>query len=264
MRLFVPLYLTPRCTGIYLHPVRGIDEISIEKTDTATALQLLDSMIDKNNSSAIHNSGINTSVVNSSAISASSIVTADRDRVLAMVYNQLYGPKIESTVSCKHCKEKFDVDFSLTTLLAQLHPETKPVPENGVYEMAGGIAYRLPTGEDEMIAMSAIGKDPVQALLHQCLMAGSEIVQPGVVEEQMAAIAPVLNLEMQAVCPECGKEQKVRFDMQSFLLLRLKKERPRLLYEIHRIAHSYYWSHQEILELPRSLRKQYVDLIEAG
>jgi hypothetical protein len=42
----------------------------------------------------------------------------------------------------------------------------------------------------------------------------------------------------------------------------LKKERPRLLYEIHRIASSYHWSQQEILQLPRTLRKQYVELIE--
>jgi Cft2 family RNA processing exonuclease len=71
-----------------------------------------------------------------------------------------------------------------------------------------------------------------------------------------------MNLEMQAICPECAREQNVRFDMQTFLLVRLKKERPRLLYEIHRIASSYHWSQQEILQLPRTLRKQYVELIE--
>jgi hypothetical protein len=245
--MFVPLYLTPRCTGIYLHPIRGNAEMQIEKTDTETALQLLISMIDKN----------------TSAISASSIVSADRDRVLAMIYSELYGSRIESTICCKQCSEKFDVDFSLTTLLAQLQPGKTAVPENGIYELAEGVAYRLPTGKDEMMALSAEGIDPVQALLNECLVAGSEIVEPGVVEAQMAKLAPVLNLEMEAVCPECGKEQQVRFDMQSFLLLRLKKERPRLLYEIHTIAHCYHWSHEEILQLPRALRKQYVELIEA-
>ena len=248
MRKFVPLHLTPGCTGIYLHQMRGTEEINIEQADTATALELLESMLDKENSGSIK---------------AASIVTADRDRILADVYRELYGSKIESTVHCHHCRERFDVDFSLTTLLEKLHPGKRQVPENGVYVTANGISYRLPTGEDEMTAMLAGETDPVQALLNQCLVAGAESTNSAIVEEQMAATAPVMNLEMEAVCPECGREQKVRFDMQSFLLIRLKKERPRLLYEIDRIASSYHWSQQEILQLPRSLRKQYVDLIEA-
>ena len=248
MRMYIPLYLTPGCTGIYLRALRGVEEISIERTDTATALELLDSMFD---------------LRNSTTIKAASIVTADRDRILATVYRDLFGSKIESTVSCHYCRERFDVDFSLTTLLEKLHPGVRQVPENGVYVTANGISYRLPTGEDEMAAMVPGETDPVQALLNQCLVAGAEGTDSATVEEQMAATAPVMNLEMQAACPECAREQKVRFDMQSFLLLRLKKERPRLLYEVDRIASSYHWSQHEILHLPRSLRKQYVDLIEA-
>jgi hypothetical protein len=227
--------------------MRGLEEINIERSDTATALELLESMIDKEHADAVK---------------ATSIVTADRDRILAAVYQDLYGSKIDSTVSCRHCHKQFDVDFSLTALLAQLHPGKTEVPKNGVYETTNGVAYRLPTGEDEMRAILTEETDPVQALLTQCLVDRADLAKSDLVEEAMATMAPVMNLEMQAVCPECAREQKVRFDMQSFLLLRLKKERPRLLYEIHRIASSYHWSQQEILQLPRRLRKQYVELIE--
>jgi hypothetical protein len=246
MRVFVPLYLTPGCTGIFLRQMRGLEEINIGRSDTATALELLESMLDKD----------------AEAVKATSIVTADRDRILAAIYQDLYGSKIESTVSCRHCREQFDVDFSLTTLLTQLHPGKTELPKNGLYETANGVVYRLPTGADEMKAILTEETDPAQALLAQCLVDRADLAKADMVEEAMATLAPVMNLEMQAICPECAREQNVRFDMQTFLLVRLKKERPRLLYEIHRIASSYHWSQQEILQLPRTLRKQYVELIE--
>jgi hypothetical protein len=200
---------------------------------------------------------------NATSIKASSIVTADRDRILAAVYINLYGSRIESSVTCQHCQEKFDLDFSLDVLLEQYKPEEESIREDGIYETSEGVSFRLPTGEDELRAMSAGGTDPIQSLLNQCLVSEQITNDPISIEEKMSALAPVLNLELQAVCPECNGQQPVRFDMQSFLLLRLKKERPRLLYEVHRIALAYHWTHQAILQLPRRLRKHYVGLIEA-
>ncbi|ULQ53228.1 hypothetical protein [Flavihumibacter fluvii] len=249
-RLYIPLFLTPGLPGIYLQAIRGAEELQVDQADTTAAVELIQSMLDQQG--AAEN------------IRASAIVTADRDRVMAAVYRQLYGPRIESSVTCRHCHEKFDLDFSLDALLEQYKPEETAVRDDGIYETAEGVCFRLPTGDDELLAMSAKGMDPVQALLNQCLVGVNVANQPSAIEEKMAALAPVLNLEMQAVCPECHQQQAVRFDMQTFLLMRIKKERPRLLYEVHRIAMAYHWPHADILQLPRMLRRQYVSLIEAG
>ena len=247
--LFIPLLLTPGIAGIYLRPIRGTEEMNVSGSGTADAVQLLDAMLDQ--------------AANPSLKQTASLVTADRDRVLASLYIELYGPRIDSSLSCRHCREKFDLDFSLYSLLVQCAPPPALVKKDGVYATTDGVLFRLPTGDDELIA-NASQSDPVEALLARCLLDEKEKPDTGNIESIMAGVAPVLNLEMEAVCPECNTSQQVRFDMQSFFLQRIKKERPRLLYEIHRIALAYHWSHDDILTLPRKLRKDYVKLIEAS
>ncbi len=83
------------------------------------------------------------------------------------------------------------------------------------------------------------------------------------VQEKMAQVAPVLNLTMQAHCPECDNDQEVLFDIQTFFLTRLKQERLQLTKDIHLIARCYHWSADVILDLPRKLRRQYAAMIES-
>ena len=62
-------------------------------------------------------------------------------------------------------------------------------------------------------------------------------------------------------CPECGYEQPVHFNLQSFVLGALLNEHSRLVYEVHHLAKAYGWTLDDILNLPRSQRKACVELI---
>ena len=135
--LFIPLRLTPGVEGVYLRSLRGADEMSVENTGTQNLINLLESLMQP--------------ATTGTKIHAAKIVTADRDRLLALLYMSLYGSKVESTVSCKQCRQKFDLDFSLNELLKHYHPSTAPFSDNGKYELESGISFRLPTGEDEMV-----------------------------------------------------------------------------------------------------------------
>ena len=75
--------------------------------------------------------------------------------------------------------------------------------------------------------------------------------------------APVLDLELDAACPECGSAGTPRFDLATFLAARLAAERPFLVRETHWIASRYGWSHDEIMSLPREDRRAYAGLVEA-
>src|SRR5690606_16073939 len=81
------------------------------------------------------------------------------------------------------------------------------------------------------------------------------------VQEQMEVLGPVLITDISTSCPECGTSQQTAFDMQSFLLTRLKNERKRVMLEVHGIALNYGWAHKEIFDLPRMMRKTYAELI---
>lgn len=231
----------------------GADELAVENADTLHALKLLDQVLGKGG------------IKQASAVEAAKIVTADRDRLLAQLYIMMYGPKIESTVNCWFCAMPFDLDFSLRDLLTHsesMAGETSAVPtEDEAWQLPSGVRFRLPTGEDELAIVgfpAALGRE---ALLNRCLLTEAQPEDRDEVEAVMEQIAPVLQIEMSAQCPECGKTQAVQFDMQTFLLNRLKNEHKQTVWEMHRIAATYHWSHADILQLPRSLRKMFVSYI---
>lgn len=246
-QLFIPLLLTPGADAVWLRSLCGTDELAIEDTGTANLLSLLESLIRENKT------GNTTSVTQ--------IVTADRDRILAALYVSLYGVKIESTISCQNCQQKFDLNFSLDDLLNYYRPH---FPKNNSYKIEEGITFRLPTGEDELLINGLAKSEAEKLLFERCLLQGNPETDKEKVQLKMAELAPVLNLIMEAVCTECNHVQEVQFDIQSFFLTKLKQERPALIREIHCIASKYHWSQQEILDLPRNIRKQYVALIQSG
>jgi ribosomal protein S27E len=246
--LFIPLQLTPGVHGVYLRNLRGADEMKVENADTKNLLNFLETLMQP--------------YAEENKVNAAQIVTADRDRLLASLYISMYGAKIESTVNCVACGQKLDLDFLLDELLIHYEPDVAAVKDNGNYQLEPGISFRLPNGEDEMFINRFKGAEAERELLQRCIKEGNAETDNEKVQLKMAELAPVLNMQMQVICPECGNEQQVQFDMQSFFLTKLKQERSELLKEIHCIASKYHWSQQEILNLPRNLRKQYAALIQ--
>jgi hypothetical protein len=100
---------------------------------------------------------------------------------------------------------------------------------------------------------------------YQGLLAGPETYRREVivaVEESLTRMAPIIDLEMSARCPECAIDQAVHFDLQCFFLERLLQDRRWLMYEIHMIANAYGWSLDSILSLSRRERKELTNLID--
>jgi hypothetical protein len=245
--LFIPFIYTPGAKGIHLRGLTGADEMSVGAGNTTGVLSLLRSLSQNGN--------------NGNGFDAAAIVTADRDRVIARLYRSLYGAKIASTLACGGCGQKFDLDFSLDDLLAHCYPTEITIPDDGMYELEPGIRFRLPTGEDEMAVLGFDGSTAVGIMLERCISAGEPETSGESIQLKMAELAPVLSQEMQAVCPECDRVQKVLFDMQSFFMARLTGDRRNLLDEVHLIASHYHWSHRDILDLPRTERKYYAAMI---
>jgi hypothetical protein len=250
--VFVPLRLTHGVRDVALHPLRGVDEMLVEDVSTRTALLLLERVVHRVNPEKA-----------AETFRVADIVTADRDRIFAALFMSMYGNKIESTITCRQCNSPFDLDFSLPSLLDHYQLSAVAASDEGVFQIGKGASFRLPTGADELLLGEISETTAEDFLLSRCLIKGN-VKKIGVqVQKKMAEIAPVLNLAMQSHCPECGTDQEVHFDIQTFFLTRLKQEYPQLIKEVHRIAKSYHWSADTILNLPRNLRKQYVAMIES-
>ena len=122
---------------------------------------------------------------------------------------------------------------------------------------------QLGDGEDELAVADLPVDTAANALLQRCLLTGHPEKDAERIQHSMQQAAPVLYTEIKAMCPECGMEHQLAFDIQSFLLSKLIADQPSVLRDIHRLAYTYHWSHREILDLPRRLRRAYVNMIEA-
>ncbi len=201
----------------------------------------------------------------------------DRDRLLAAIYTSVFGDRIESVVPCRACEKGSEISFSLATLVSSIVGArdagglaTGP-DEQCHYSLSGGLRLRLPAGADQRAVIGLPPERARVALLHRCIVADEQGRTPSDldpatldrVEAAMAALAPIIEHELEFACHECGASQRAHFDIQSFLLRGLEHERRFLVREIHYIASGYGWSLAEILGLTRSDRRRYVELLLA-
>jgi hypothetical protein len=231
----------------WVRGLRGEDEDAIDaRAGTSAALALLDRLL--------------TPDSEGHKPAASDITTADRDRLLVAVYARTFGSRITSTVRCVQCEGPFEVDFSLKDMRRDLDAASAGLAADGTVALPDGRRYRLPTGRDEVDAQSSM--DPVAALLRACAVDTVGPDDAGVVPNLMRAAAPTLDADLAACCPECGAEQTIRFDVQSYLLASLAADETQLVREVHRLATAYGWSRAEILAMTREKRRAHVAHID--
>lgn len=199
---------------------------------------------------------------------AGDLAVCDCDRLFAAIYRQYFGEQIESTVSCQTCSTSFELSFALSKLIAKL--EAKQIPtqvkgpdEAGLYTLLDGRRFRLPTARDQYSVMGVEPEQAVTALLQRCLVEGDPEQNAEELEMAMDEVGPVLDLDLDATCPECGTSQTLRFNMQTYLLRALTHEQQFLIREVHHIARAYGWGYQEILNLTREERRSFMRLIQS-
>lgn len=193
---------------------------------------------------------------------------ADRDRIVAVLHTACFGDCIESIVTCSACRQQFEVTFSLAEeVLEPLARSTSSVrtienEEYGTYHLPDGSRFRVLNTEDERALRGLSVEQVFQELLRRCLISGDVSAEDSLASA-MEAVAPILDVDIPVTCALCQSQEKIRFEMVSFFVASLQRERPILLREIHRLASAYHWRREDIMALPRSLRRAHVALIEA-
>jgi hypothetical protein len=246
----VPLRYHPGNQWMHIRELCGKDEQSVAGARSIDALCLLDRILPPPG-------GIGT------PLSPASLPVADRDRLLTAVYINTYGPVINTTVTCPYCKSKFDLGFTLDEWANDIEKGKKD-PLNGKvtpypFTTPGGIRFRLPTGDDELAVMGFEISMAEAGLLQRCIPEDTVKYDDELLQKAMQETAPLADREFEAPCPECGGKQWFHFNMQQYLLSSLLQEKETLVAEIHHLARYYGWGLSEILDLPRTLRKSYVN-----
>jgi hypothetical protein len=237
-----------------LRELTGRDEYAVSGASTASAIDLLASLLDRPQAGE------------TDPVHAVDLIAADRDRLLAVVCERAFGDRVESTLTCARCSQPFNLHFSLRKLIESVDErsvagEWKALG-NGRFEGIDGVRFRLPTGNEELVAARLSTAEAESFLLNQTVEESDWRQDRTAFEELLGKVAPLISIELLASCTECSHVHTIQFDIQSYLLGAIAGERRRLLAEINRIAGTYAWSLDEILSLTRSDRRQLVELIE--
>jgi len=215
------------------------------------------------------------------------LLVADRQLILLRLREATYGGQVKGSVPCPwpDCGRRVGVSFSTADVPITASSDKGPVytlvlsPEAmpGVEEAERTVAFRLPTGADQELLSPLLDENEATALaglLAHCLLrvGPDESVDEACVsrlsplarleiERRMETVAPHVDLLMEAVCAECGRNFSAPFDLQRFFFGELRVTADLLYREVHYLAYHYHWSEREIMEMPRDQRGRYIAVL---
>lgn len=202
------------------------------------------------------------------AVALDGLIPLDRDLLLCHVSRLTYGDVQFYTIACPSagCGERIDVRLDL----ASLSVDRTPTAEILDVELPDGrrTSFRLPRAADQ-IALYDGGIDGVDVALLRRLAVGAGDADIAVREPEarrvvlsaLASSGCELDTDLPLTCPACGHAFVHVHDPVRTLLRNIARGRRDLLLEVHFLALHYHWSHAEILALPLTLRREYINLL---
>lgn len=194
-----------------------------------------------------------------------------RNARLLALRQQLYGPAIEAYAECRQCSQKLEL-----ALDARSFPSpTEETPAAELALDAGGytIRFRLLDSSDLLAAAGSANVSDARALLvercvldarHGAAAVPAGALPPDVVErlaERLEECDPLAETLLNLVCPACGREWQIAFDVASFLVAEVEAHARRLLREVHALARGYGWREADILAMSERRRRDYLELL---
>jgi hypothetical protein len=191
----------------------------------------------------------------------------DRERLLLELYALSFGSTPELSSVCIDCREQLEFPVRVNDLI--LPPEPNAALEHAEDIAGAQVRFRLPNGDDQQAAADLAQSDPeagARLLLERCLIEAphADLGQlRALMAERLAALDPQAETVLEADCPACGAPARLLIDAAPLVFAKMAGTR-RLMAEVDRIARAYHWSEREILALPATRRRSYLDLIAEG
>jgi hypothetical protein len=215
------------------------------------------------------------------------LLAVDRQFILLKLREATFGEKVQGSVPCPwpDCGKQVAVSFSTGDVPVEESRDKGPVytltlttdAMPGADEAHRTVMFRLPNGGDQEALSPLLAENEAAALtglLAHCLVRigpTADLDDEGVsrlsplarqeIERQMENVAPHVDLLMEAMCPDCGREFRAPFDLQRYFFGELRLTGDFLYREVHYLAYHYHWSEREIMEMTRDRRRRYIDVL---
>lgn len=197
------------------------------------------------------------------------ISIGDRDRVLWILRQQLFGSTVQSLSVCPTCGHSWEIECDLSQAF---EAESTTDIRLDYISQDRLLTLRLPNSAD-LLQIAQGGEAESNAtrrgLLQACLIhpEDAEAIQKlsdGQVDElsgRMADADPNSNLALGLECDRCQTAWQLPFDIVSFLWAEVDRVCRRLMVEVHRLAVAYGWQEREILNLTPWRRHLYLEMV---
>jgi hypothetical protein len=198
----------------------------------------------------------------------------DREYLLWRLRELTIGPRMWIRLTCpsEDCAEGMEMPIDLSAL-----PIERRALKQRTFRMnlPPIVEFRLPCGADVEEACTAGIERPeaaVDFLLRRCILrVGSKPVRTKLslpaaardaIERRFEELLPDVTPELESRCPSCQHEFSMPVDLAHAVLGEFIASARKLEREVHLIAWHYHWHEADILAMPRSKRRRYVQMIE--
>jgi hypothetical protein len=182
-----------------------------------------------------------------------------RDSLLLASRVAAFGSRLDGVARCPSCGCRVDACVDL--------PEAAPLPtsDSCVLQVAGEpIELRLPNSRDLADAVRLGDVELAgQMLVQRCQLSGeSSEAAARAIDAEIERLCELSSVELSMACPECSQHLVVPVDIGGFFWEELRAHALRLIEEVDALALRYGWSEADILALPESRRRRYLELSE--
>lgn len=194
----------------------------------------------------------------------------DRIALILHLRKIVFGDVLCCTMKCPHCVDALSFKVSIGSLLKPVKSDPQTTY---AFELDGYFLKIRPiNGSDlENIALNQNTQNSLEKLLRSCILS-SDPPLPEILNHQfqeqlntkLSEIDQQADLTLNINCPLCNKPFETSIDVEDFFFQEIASRYNQLEREVHWIALHYHWSENDILSLPSSKRKRYVELINAS
>ena len=171
------------------------------------------------------------------------------------------APSLQTRCTQGDCRTEMQIDLDLAAFVAEAGRDPVVCALDG-----SELVLRLPRGSDQRQWRDAGGDAGSLAIRLVESIDGKAPehgwrVPPDWIEGLGATLAerdPLTVLELQPVCPGCGRTNAIAFDLEGWILRLFANEQTRLVDDVHRLAAAYHWSEADICALPPWRRSAYL------
>ncbi|MCL1976763.1 MAG: hypothetical protein FWG55_01430 [Candidatus Bathyarchaeota archaeon] len=194
----------------------------------------------------------------------------DRIALILHLRKITFGPILHCTIQCPNCADNLSIDFPIDSILQP--PQTNPQTTYHLKLEDYSLQIRPITGADlENITLNQNTPNLQEKLLRYCILTSDpplpEILNTQLQEQlstKLSEIDQQADLTLNINCHACNKTFQTPLDIEDFFFQEVTSRCRQLEREIHWIALHYHWTEKDILALPSSKRKRYVELINTS